>query len=91
MAVNVITLSQDYPTAGALTITQVESPEDYTLYAFLYTDWQDGNQAVSYSKGQTGLNADGSWKNPILVLSDIYNLVVSNGITTCVVAFHLSV
>lgn len=90
MAVNIITLTQDYPTAGALKVTQVPSPETFTLYVFLYSDWQVGNQSSIYAKGQTGLNADGTWQQPVCVLSGVYNIVVTNGTTTCVIASHLS-
>jgi hypothetical protein len=91
MSVNIITLTQDYPTAGTLKVTQVRSPETFTLYVFLYSDWIVGNQSSIYAKGQTGLNPDGTWQDPICVLSGVYNAVVTNGTTTCVIASHLSI
>ncbi len=91
MSVGIVVLSQDYPTTSALRVTQVPSPAAFTLYVFLYKDWQNGNQKVHFSKGQTRLNPDGSWQTPITVLAgNAYNVVVSDGITTCVVAQHLS-
>lgn len=91
MTVSVITLNQDFPTVAALQVTQVQHPEGYTLYLFLYSDWQIGNQSSIYAKGQTSLNADGSWQTPICVLEGTYNVVVTNGVTTCVIASHLSI
>lgn len=91
MPVNIVTLTQDYPTTGALKVTQVPSPEAFTLYVFEYNDWLVGNQSSIYAVGQTGLNPDGSWQDPICVLSgNSFNVVVTNGVTTCVIASHLS-
>jgi hypothetical protein len=61
MSLGPTTLTQNYPTTNFLKVTQVSNPEEYTLYLFLYSDWQVGKQATSFSKGQTQLNSDAAF------------------------------
>ena len=86
-----VTLSQNYPTTGALTVTEVTSPQLYTLYVFLTSDWSVGRQATSYAQGQTALNPNGTWQSPIYVPSGIYTIVVISSTSVTVIASSLSV
>jgi hypothetical protein len=86
-----IALDQDYPTTGALTVTEVASPETYTLYVFEYDDWQIGNQLPAYARGQSELNSDGSWASTIYVVYGAYTVVVRNGTSTVVIRPYLNV
>lgn len=84
-------IDQDYPTTGALTVTQVESPENYTLYIYRYQDWQAGNQDTSDAVGQTQLNSDGTWIDGIYVINDSYNVVITDGSFVLVISNNLTV
>lgn len=88
---SIVSLTANYPTANALKVTEVSSPEEYTLYVYLYSDWSVGHQSVSYSQGQTQLNSNGTWVRPILILPDFYTVVVSNGTSVVVINSRLSV
>jgi len=86
-----IALNQDYPTTGALSVSEVDAPETYTLYVFQYSDWIIGNQASPYAVGQSGLNHDGSWISVVYVASGTYTVVVRNQQSMVEIAPHLEV
>lgn len=88
---SVVTINNNYPTSNALSVTERPHPNLYTLYIFMYSDWQIGNQSTSYAVGQTALNTDGSWVDSINVIPGAYTIVISNGSTTVVIAQNLTV
>jgi len=84
-------LDENQGSPNALKVTQVSSPENYILYVFDSQDWQNGNQNVPYSLGQTGLNHNGTWQSKIEVLPGTYHIVISNGTQTIVISPFLAV
>ena len=84
--VETIETSENQGAPNALKITQVTSPEKYVLYVFDSQDWQNGNQSVSYSLGQTGLNPNGTWQSKIEVMYGTYHIVIVGATQTIVIS-----
>jgi hypothetical protein len=87
----IVILDENQGAPNALKITQVTSPEKYVLYVFDSQDWQNGNQSVSYSLGQTGLNPNGTWQSKIEVMYGTYHIVIVGATQTIVISPFLEV
>lgn len=75
---NVIKLTQDYLTVGALK-PQVSHPENYVLYIYTSINWNLGNTGPAFVIGLTELDTSGNWlTSPISVLPDTYHLVLKD-------------
>lgn len=75
---NLVDITQDYPTTGAL-VSTVSNPQNYTLLFYMQSDWALGNTDQSYAVALTQLDASGNWLTPILTLaSGTYTVVLMN-------------